>query len=122
MRWTREQYLEHMTFGSSDRAMLSELFDPLIGIENEWRAQGATEDEIALTAFDFDYVPLAFCGCNTGAHGGMKPKIIEDTADHTISTDHLGRTVKLCKGTATIPLPLNFPVTDMDSWLKIKPM
>ena len=122
MRWTREEYIEHMTFGNSDRAMLTELFGPLIGLEDEWRAQGATNDEIALTAFDFDYVPMASCGCNTGVFGGMKPKIIEDTPVHTISTDHLGRTVKLCKGKATLPLPLNYPVTDMDSWLKIKPL
>lgn len=122
MRWTREEYIEHMTFGNSDKAMLTELFGPLIGLEDEWRAQGATNDEIALTAFDFDYVPMASCGCNTGVFGGMKPKIIEDTPVHTISTDHLGRTVKLCKGKATIPLPLDYPVTDMDSWLKIKPL
>lgn len=120
MRWSREEYIEHMTFGDSDKAMFVELFGPLIGLENEWRAQGASEDEIAMTAFDFDYVPLVSCGCNTGVFGGMKSKIIEDTPLHTISTDHLGRTVKLCKGKATIPLPLDFPVKDMESWLKIK--
>lgn len=120
MRWSREEYIEHMTFGDSDKAMFVELFGPLIGLENEWRAQGASEDEIAMTAFDFDFVSLAFCGCNTGVFGGMKPRIIEDTPLYTISTDHLGRTVKLCKGKATIPLPLDFPVKDMDSWLKIK--
>ncbi|MBQ8409263.1 MAG: hypothetical protein IJY39_10420 [Clostridia bacterium] len=122
MKWTRKEYIEHMTFGSSDRVMLTELFGPLIGLEDEWRTQGATDSEIALTAFDFDYVPVVSCGCNTGVRGGLKPQIIEDTPLHTISTDHLGRTVKLCKGKATIPLPLNFPVTDMDSWQKIKPM
>ena len=120
MRWSREEYIEHMTFGDSDKAMFVELFGPLIGLENEWRAQGASEDEIAMTAFDFDYVPLVSCGCNTGVFGGMKPRIIEDTPLHTISTDHLGRTVKLCKGKATIPLPLDFPVKDMEGWLKIK--
>lgn len=120
MRWSREEYIEYMTFGDSDKAMFVELFGPLIGLENEWRAQGASEDEIAMTAFDFDYVPLVSCGCNTGVFGGMKPKVIEETAEHIISTDHLGRTVKLCRGKATIPLPLDFPVKDMDSWLKIK--
>lgn len=122
MRWTRQEYIEHMTFGQSDRAMLVELFGPLIGLEDEWAAQGAERNELSLSAFDFDYVPLVSSGCNTGVRGGMKPKVIKDTPTHTISTDHLGRTVKLCKGRATIPLPLNFPVTDMDSWMKIKPM
>ena len=96
MRWTREEYIEHMTFGQSDRAMLVELFGPLIGLEEEWVAQGAEKNELSLSAFDFDYVPLVSFGCNTGVRGGMKPKVIEDTQTHTISPDHLGRTVKLC--------------------------
>ena len=120
MKWTREEYIEHMTFGSPDRAMLTELFGPLIGLEDEWKAQGASVQEIALTAFDFDYVPVIGCGGNTGVRGGFAPRVIEETAEHVISTDHLGRTVKLCRGKATIPLPLNFPVTDMDSWMKVK--
>jgi uroporphyrinogen-III decarboxylase len=30
--------------------------------------------------------------------------------------------VKLCKATATIPLPLDFPVKTMDDWLPLKPL
>lgn len=101
--------------------MLVELFGPLIGLEDEWRAAGATEEEISLTAFDFDYVTKCGCGANTGLMGGFSPCVLEETAEHVISRDILGRTVKLCKGRATIPLPLDFPVKDMDSWLKVKP-
>ena len=98
MRWTREEYIELLTYGRVKRPMLVELFGPLIGLEDEWRAQGATEDEINLTAFDFDYVPRVGCGGNTGLFGGFKTCVIEETADHVISRDELGRTVKLCKG------------------------
>ena len=121
MRWTREEYIEMMTFGHFERPMLVELFGPLIGLEDEWRSQGATEDEINMTAFDFDYVPKVSCGGKTGLNGGFKPFTVSESAEHIISRDSLGRTVKLCKGKATIPLPLDFPVKDMDSWLKVKP-
>ena len=121
MRWSREEYIELMTYGKVERQMFVELFGPLIGLEDEWRAAGATEEEINLTAFDFDYVPRCGCGGNTGLVGGFTPCVLEETAEHVISRDNLGRTVKLCKGKATIPLPLDFPVKDMDSWLKVKP-
>ena len=121
MKWTREEYIELMTFGRVERQMFTELFGPLIGLEDEWRLQGATEEEIGMTAFDFDYVPLVRCGGNTGFMGGKTPVILEDTAEYTVSIDNMGRKVKLCKGKATIPLPLEYPVTDMDSWLKLKP-
>ena len=48
MKWTREEYLDLMTFGDTPRPMFSELFGPLIGSAEEWRAQGASEDEIKL--------------------------------------------------------------------------
>lgn len=120
MRFTREQYLEIMTFGQFERPMLVELFGPLIGLDEEWRAQGATEDEINMLGFDWDFVPVVKCGGDTGFYGCPKEQIIEDTKDYLIKLDGLGRKTKLMKGYATLPLPLDFPVKDMDSWLKIK--
>ena len=43
MRWSREEYIELMTFGSVERQMFVELFGPLVGLEEEWRKQGATQ-------------------------------------------------------------------------------
>ena len=62
MKWNREEYIELMTFGKIERQMFVELFGPLIGLDEEWRKQGATEDEINMLAFDFDYVPIVGCG------------------------------------------------------------
>lgn len=121
MKWTREEYLELMTFGKVERAMFVSLFGPLVGLRDEWKKQGASPDELSLGAFDFDYVPVIGCGGYTGIRGGFEKKIIEDTATYTILKDELGRTMKLVKGFATVPLPLDFPVKDMDSWLKVKP-
>lgn len=122
MKFHREEYLNLMTFNSiPPRQMFVELFGPLIGLEDEWRAQGATQEELELMAFDWDYVPVVDCGGKTGLFGGYPKRIIEDTSEYLIEKDELGRTIKLCKGMATIALPLDFPVKDMDDWQKVKP-
>ena len=122
MRFTREQYIEIMTFGPVERPMFVELFGLLVGLEDEWRAQGATQEEIDLVAFDWDYVEVAGCGAETGLFGAPETVLLEETDQHVIQRDGLGRTVKLCKGAATIGLPLDFPVKTMDDWLALKPL
>ncbi len=122
MKFHREEYLDLMTFHSTPpRQMFVELFGPLVGLEDEWRAQGAASEELELVAFDWDYVPVVDCGGKTGLFGGYPKRIIEDTSEFLIEKDELGRTIKLCKNVATIPLPLDFPVKDMDDWQKVKP-
>ncbi|WP_105619493.1 uroporphyrinogen decarboxylase family protein [Vallitalea okinawensis] len=122
MKWTREDYIELMTFGNVERQMFVELFGPLIGLEEEWKGQGASQDQMNMIGFDFDYVPKINCGGDTFRRGGLKPTVLEETHEYIIHMDDLGRTMKLCKGKATIPLPLDYPVKDMDSWLKVKSM
>jgi len=121
MQWHRNDYLALMTFGPSPRPMFTELFGPLIGLEDEWRAQGATAEELSLHAFDWDYVPHGGCAAHTGPIS--RPSVtLEDNDEFRIERDFLGRTMKLCKKTATIPLPLDFPVKNMDDWRKLKPL
>jgi uroporphyrinogen-III decarboxylase len=122
MRWNRTEYVDLMTFGDAPRPMFSELFGPLIGLAEEWRAQGAGEAEIAMVGFDWDYVPYVDSGGICGPFNTPGSVLLEETESHRIERDYLGRTVKLCKGTATIPLPLDFPVKEMDGWLKLKPL
>jgi uroporphyrinogen-III decarboxylase len=120
MKWSREQYIELMTFGDVERPMFVELFGPLIGLPEEWRAQGASEDEINMVAFDWDFVERVSSGGNTGAIDTRPNTLIEETDRHRIERDYLGRTMKLDKTTATIALPLSFPVETMDDWQRIK--
>jgi hypothetical protein len=101
--------------------MFCELFGPLIGLDEEWKAQGAKPGELDLSDFCFDYVPVAATGAVTGLLGGYKTETISEDERCLISKDALGRTMKLIKGAATIPLPLDYPVSDMASWQKIKP-
>ena len=121
MKWTREEYIALMTFDEVPRPMFSELFGPLIGLDDEWRSQEADEQEIAMTAFDWDYVPYVECGGDCGPFGTPEPVVLEETDEYLVQRDHLGRTAKLCKATATLPLPLDFPVKTMEDWQALKP-
>jgi uroporphyrinogen-III decarboxylase len=102
--------------------MFSEFFGLLVGLDRQWEAQGATAEELDMTAFDWDYVPYAECGGQTGLFGGDPPLVLYEDAETLVQRDALGRTLKLCKATATVPLPLDFPVKCMDDWLRLKPL
>ena len=120
MIWRRDAYIAHCQYQFTGREMFCELFGPLHVLEEEWRRQGATAKEIAMTAFDWDYVLKTQLAGNTGPITGLTPVVLEDDAEYTVSIDALGRKNKLCKKTATIALPLEFPVKTMDDWLRIK--
>ena len=120
MIWTREQYIAHCQFEYTGREMFCELFGPLRQLEEEWRRQGATEKEIAMTAFDWDYVLKTSIPARLGAVTGITPRILEDTPERTLSIDAMGRKSLLYKSSASIPLPLEYPVQTMDDWLRIK--
>lgn len=121
MKYTAKQYVDLMSYAGGVRPMFSELFGPIIGLDNEWRAQGATDEMIGMRAFAFDYVPYYQLGNLDSIH---RPKdvVIEDSADYYIFIDHYGRKMKMAKATATIPLPQTYPVETMEDWLKIKHM
>jgi hypothetical protein len=121
MEIPRDQYLDTMTFRSAPRPIFVELFGPLVGLEAEWRAQGATPRELSLEAFDFDYV-RRFSPCvTTGLLGWAEERVIEETAEHVIRLDGYGRRTRLVKFAATVGLPMDYPVTDMDSWRRFRP-
>ena len=122
MIFDREEYIALMRFTAGARPMFTEIFGLLAGLPDEWRAQGASEDEINLAAFDFDYVRTLDCGGNCGQFGGGAPVTLEENAEYSIERDSLGRRMKLFKNVASIPLPLDYPVKNMDDWLKIKHM
>ena len=121
MIWHREEYIALMNHEDVGREFFCELFGTLIGLDREWKSQGASEDEINLSAFGFDGVKVADPGLNVGALSGKKEVVIEDNDEYRVSIDELGREMRLCKDTATLPLPQSYPVTNMDDWLRIKP-
>ena len=102
MIWNREEYIAHMTFEYTDKEMFTELFGLLVGLDGEWKSQGAAADELDLSAFCWDSVLYTWAGGYTGAVTGISPRIIEDTGEHTISSDHMGRKQKLIKSSIGI--------------------
>ncbi len=115
----REEYLDHVTFQANLRPLFTETFGPLLGLKEEWQAQGATPGELDLSAFRYRAPKWGHLPVNTGWLGGEEA-ILEETAAHIIGRDQYGRTVKLIKSSATLPLPLDHPVRTMDDWLRIK--
>lgn len=117
---TRDEYLSHMTFKDNKRTLYTEIFGPIVGLKEEWEEQGATPEELNMSAYTYRAPMIHNIGVNTGF---MLPQseVIIDNDQETISIDGLGRRMRLEKGYATIPLPENYPVKTMDDWLNIKP-
>lgn len=116
----REEFLDWMTFQGGNRLPFTEPFGPIIGLKEEWEAQGATEAELDFSAFTYRAPLIAWVSVNTGRLG-EKTGVIEETDAVLRLRDDMGRTLRLEKGFASIPLPESYPVRNMDDWLKIKP-
>ncbi len=117
----RQEYLDHMTFEHNQRPLFTEIFGPIIGLKEEWEEQGASVAELDFSAFRYRCSDKGMVPVNTGRLGGVAEEVLEETDEHIISRDGLGRTMKLLKGFASLPLPLDYPVRTMDDWLRIKP-
>lgn len=117
----REEYLDHMTFQSNLRPLFTEIFGPILGLKEEWEEQGATAEELDFSAFNYRCEANGHLGVKTGRNGGYPEELIEENEEYKIWKDGLGRTMQLPKQTATLALPLDYPVKTMDDWLKIKP-
>ncbi|MGD9494956.1 MAG: uroporphyrinogen decarboxylase family protein [Armatimonadota bacterium] len=117
MEVRREHYLEHMTFAANHSPMFTEIFGPMVGLKDEWRAQGASAAELDLSAFRYRRHMTAAIPVNTGFMGGRPEEVLEQTDEYILGIDRYGRRVKLFPSAASIPLPLDYPVRDMDEWL-----
>jgi hypothetical protein len=116
----REEYLDHMTFVRNERPLFTEIFGPIVGLKEEWEAQGATPEELDFSAFRYRCEGRGMVPVNTGRLGGYPEEVLEENAEHRIWRDSLGRTMKMPRGKATLGLPLDHPVRTMDDWRKIR--
>jgi hypothetical protein len=117
----REEYLDALTFQGPPRVFFREIFGPLVGLKEEWAAQGASAAELDLSAFRYRQALLWGCGARTGWVGPDRSRLIEETDEHILFFDERGIRSRLIKKSATLPLPLEAPVRSMDDWLRIKP-
>jgi hypothetical protein len=98
MRWDREEFIDLMTFNHPKREMFYETMGFLVGLDAEWKAQGASPGELDLSAFGFDYVHAVSAGGHTGAIHTQNEAVLEETAEYRITRDPWGRRMKLIKG------------------------
>jgi len=115
----REEFLDHMTFRRNAGPVFTEIFGPIVGLKEEWAAQGASPEELDFSAFRYRREARGAVLVRTGWMGGRN-EVLEETDEHVISRDARGRTMKLCKGVATLALPLDYPVKTMDDWQRVK--
>ncbi|MFO7945675.1 MAG: uroporphyrinogen decarboxylase family protein [Armatimonadota bacterium] len=121
MQVRREEFLDYMTFEENHRPLFTEIFGPMVGLKDEWKEQGASPEELDMSAFKYRRHALGGVPVSTGYIGGPGEEILEETDEYVIARDARGRTVKLFLQSATLPLPLDYPVADMDDWLQVKP-
>jgi len=117
---SRVDYLDWMTFQGGKNIPFTEIFGPIIGLKEEWEEQGASPEELDFSAYRYRIPRTAGVAISTGRLG-VSQTLIEETDELIRYRDDLGRIMRLEKGYATIPLPENYPVKNMDDWLKIKP-
>jgi len=116
----RKTFVEHMTFEKNHGPLFTEIFGPIIGLKEEWEEQGASPGELDFSAFSYrcaGYFDIPVC---TGPLGGDKRTVVEETEEYIIYRDNLGRDMKRIFQSATLALPLNFPVKNGDDWKKVK--
>jgi hypothetical protein len=116
----REEYLDHMTFRANKRPMFTEIFGPLIGLKEEWVAQGAREEELDFSAFRYRWADTFFIPVSCGWVGGDAEEILEETEDLLVFRDSMGRRMRMSKKTSSLPVPMTYPVKTMDDWLRVK--
>ena len=116
----REEYLDYMTFKANRRPLFTETFGPIVGLKEEWQAQGATPEELDMSGFRYRQAIAGLVPVNTGWLGEANEAVLEENDEFIIARDRYGRRIKLLKGYATVPLPLDYPVRSMDDWLRIK--
>lgn len=112
----RDAYMDYMTFRRNIRPMFTEIFGPLVGLKEEWAQQGASAEEIDMSAFGFRYADDGGVPVNTGFAHGFPEQILEETQDNVVARDHMGRTVKLAKQASTLAIPLDWPIRNFDDW------
>jgi len=118
----REEFMAYMTFQRNERPLFTEIFGPLVGLKEEWLAQGASKAELDFSAFRYRCPRFADLPVSTGRYGGAEPIVLEETEDILLSRDELGRTMKLSKGVSTLAIPQDYPVRMMEDWLRLKPL
>jgi hypothetical protein len=119
----RERLIRSVLFQDADELPFRLAYGLMPGLLEEWHKQGlpssVKSDADVREYFGFpaqdSCLPL-----NLLFDPPFEHAVLEETAEYKIERDWMGRRTKLIKAAASIPLPMDFPVRDMDSWLGYK--
>jgi hypothetical protein len=116
----REEYLDYMTFKSRKRALYGETLGPMVGLKDEWKAQGASDAELDLSAFEYRE-PLKYdCGIFTGYYGPDQSEIISLTDEEIYYKNYMGIRHRVVRASSTLGMPLEWPVKSRADWESVK--
>ncbi len=71
--------------------LFTEIFGPLVGLKEEWAAQGDRPDELDFSAFRYRTASEGSLPVNTGWMGGQPEEILSETDDLLEYRDRMGR-------------------------------
>jgi len=98
----RDEFLDHMTFRRNDRPLFTEIFGPLIGLKEEWEAQGARAGRAGLLRLRLPLSGVGQVPVNIDFLGGPPRQVLRQTEDFLFYRDEMGRTMRLAKGVSTL--------------------
>jgi uroporphyrinogen decarboxylase len=119
----RDRFLSSVTFGEPDRLILTQFYGYMPGVMDRWQSEGMPEprDDWPLEELGLDDTGEFTLPVNLGPVPAEPERILHDDDETRISTDALGRRMRLIKRSSTLPLPMEFPVKNMADWLRLKP-
>lgn len=113
----RKRFHRTFTFAATDRPPYHEL-EAWPETFDRWHTEGYPKHADYRTYFGFDrYEPV---GIETDINPVFREEVIEETDTHIIKNDWRGVTVKLAKGSRSIPYFYKFPVHDRVSFREFK--
>lgn len=119
----RERTIRTIQFQEVDELPFRHAYGLMPGVLEDWHAEGLpssvkTEKDIyQYFGFQTRGQPLPL---NVGFNPPFETRVIEETDEYRIAIDWMGRRTKVLKDYASLPLAMNFPVTDMASWQDYK--
>lgn len=116
----RDEYLDAMTFRSNQRTLYREHLGPFIGVKEDWEVQGATPEELNLSGFEYREALVYDCGVFTGYFGPDQSEILVNNEHELIYRNHMGIRHRMIRGSSTLGLPEEHPVSSWEDWQAFK--
>jgi hypothetical protein len=119
----RERLIRTIQFKEVDELPFRHAYGLMPGVLESWHKQGLPEsvrtEKDIYQYFGFPVREKAL-PVLIGFDPPFETTVLEDNKEYMISMDWMGRRVKVIKSSSTIPLAMEFPITDEKSWKDYK--